>query len=326
MLNIELLSFEPKSKTNLPIFAKESYLKCKSSHYGWFVSKKFILPFIIDKEAIFSRMIFTYSLIPTHKDVLIEDEKNFLDEIVRIVKTKKLCDVIYKAQAYVVFNTYPANSEFIDWGTYTVVLGDCEEKLLNNFHGKHRNVIKKSIKEGVKVETTNDVNLIYNNIRETLERQSVIFYPSLEYLESIVKNIPDNVAFFVAKKEGKLQGTAVIIYDKNSGYYMYGGSAPRPFTGSINLLQYEVMKFLMNKGIKVYDLVGARINVKEGSKYEGIQRFKSRFGAKLVQGVSFRVIIKPFKFWLFDLLLKLYGKIKGFNYVDPIEQVKLNKY
>ena len=72
---------------------------------------------------------------------------------------------------------------------------------------------------------------------------------------------------------------------------MYGGSVEKPYSGSLNLLQFEAMKFLQSRGVREYDLVGARIKVEQGSKYEGIQRFKSRFGARLVQGYAFRTIV-----------------------------------
>ena len=310
----------------LPIFAQEKYLKCKNENYGWFISENYVLPFVIDKKLIFKRLIFTYEYIPLTSNLSIEDRNFFLNDIVKYLSENKVCDFISMAQSYVVFDTYPDKCDAVDWGSYYIELEKSDEELMSSFHAKHRNVIKRAIKDGVFIEKTDDYNAVFDNIKETLERQNSIFYPSLSYLKSLSFNIPDNTGFFVAKKDGLIQGSAIIIFDKNCGYYMYGGSITKPSSGSLNFLHYEVFKYLRDSGVKYYDFVGARINVKEGSKFEGIQKFKSRFGAELKQGYGFRVIFNPIKFKLFNMSVKLYGKIKGFSYSDKIDQIKSGKY
>jgi len=303
---------------DLPTLSSEEYLKCKSSEYGWIVDKNYILAFIIDKRAIFKRMVFTDKLI-TIGNNSIENEQKFLDEMVECVKKQNICDFIAKPQANVFFNVYPKNSDYIKWGTYVTDIQKNDEELLRSFHSKHRNVIRKSIKDGVKIEITKDLDLVYQNIKETLERQNSLFYPSKEYLNCL-KN--SNLLLLIAKKDDKLQGSAVIVYDSVRGYYMYGGSIPRPHTGSVNLLQYEAMKILRDKGLKKYDFVGARLCVEKGSKFEGIQRFKSRFGAELEEGFAFRIVLKPFKYKLFNFVVKNYLRLKGFYYEDAIDSIK----
>ncbi|HHT23618.1 MAG TPA: hypothetical protein GXZ87_09985 [Bacteroidales bacterium] len=63
------------------------------------------------------------------------------------------------------------------------------------------------------------------------------------------------------------------------------------------------------RNIKCFDFVGARINPSKGSKYEGIQRFKSRSGANLQKGHLFKVILSP-KYYLINNMTKIYGLIK----------------
>lgn len=305
----------------IPILASQAYLKIKSDNYGWLVNDNYILPYFLDTRLIFTRMVFTYGLIAKKDNLSIGDEKEFLDDMVTFVKQNKLCDFIYKAQSNVVFNTFPKDSDAVEWGTYLVDLSLSEEDLLKSFHGKHRNVVKNAIKNKVIIEETNDVNLAYNCISDTLIRQGSIHYPSLEYIKNLVENIDKNVLILKAVKEEVVQGVVIIIYDNNMGYYMYGGSIKRPFTGSLNLLQYEAMKILKSRNVKFYDFVGARINVEKGSKYEGLQRFKSRFGAELVKGYAFRTIVNPLKFKLFNFISRLYLKIKGYEYIDPIESI-----
>lgn len=55
---------------------------------------------------------------------------------------------------------------------------------------------------------------------------------------------------------------------------------------------------------------------------EGIQRFKSRFGATLTEGYAFRVVFSPYKFIVFQLMIRLYFVLKGWKkYMDPIDQL-----
>ncbi|WP_187647901.1 lipid II:glycine glycyltransferase FemX [Nitrosophilus labii] len=308
-------------KINLPVLATENYLKCKSSEYGWFENENFVLPFFIDKRLVFKRMVFTMALIPKGEFGL-NDEKEFLDELVDFVKKLKICDFIAKPQSNVYFNYCPKNSDCIEWGTYITDIDKNNEELLKSFHSKHRNVIRKAIKDGVKIEVTNDTKLIFKNIKETLLRQKSPYFPSLSYIECLKANISDNLLLLIAKKNNVIQGSAIIIYDNEKGYYMYGGSIQKPYIGSINLLQYEAMKILRDKGVRFYDFVGARLCVNKGSKFEGIQKFKSRFGAELKKGYTFRIVINPLKFKLFNIVVKTYLGLKGLKYEEPIDSIR----
>ena len=56
------------------------------------------------------------------------------------------------------------------------------------------------------------------------------------------------------------------------------------------------------------------------SKECRIQEFKKEFGATLKQGYQFRIIINPFKYYLFNTLIKIKLKLKKINYIDPVER------
>ncbi|MDD5158972.1 MAG: peptidoglycan bridge formation glycyltransferase FemA/FemB family protein [Sulfuricurvum sp.] len=310
----------------LPVLSSESYLSAKSSRYGWFVSEKFILPFFIDKRLIFKRMVFTYDLIPRVENTGVEDQQQFLDAMVEYCQKEKVCDFISKAQSNVVFATFPTKSTSVPWGTHEIDINKDDTELLLSFDGKHRNRIRKAIQEGAYVQTTTDINLVYRIIKETLSRQNSIHYPSLNYLETLQSKLKTHALFFTVQKDNQPQGAAVVIYDGVRGYAMYAGSIEKPSNGSINLMHYEIMKILRDQGTTVYDFVGARINVKPGTKYADIQKFKSHFGASLKEGYTFRVIINPLKYLLFNIVSQIYFKIKGIQYKDPIDQILSGKY
>jgi len=306
----------------LPIFATENYLKSKSNLYGWFINDKFIIPFTIDKKFIFKRLIFSNETIYLDKTITVEDEKIFLNEIVAYCKKDNICDFIYKAQANTVFNTYPDKSDYIEWGTYESQLNITLEETFSKFRSKDRNIIRKAIKSNVTVRETKNIEEVYKNIKETFIRQNSLLFPSLEYLEKLQNNLCKNIAFFIVEKDNEIQGSAIIIYNKQRAFYLYGGSIPRPINGSINLLQYRIIEFCYKNKIQYYDLMGARLCIEKESKFEAIQKFKSRFGSRLKKGYAFRVIINPLKFKLFTILVSKYFKLKGSQYLDPIDSIR----
>jgi len=305
----------------LPILGQPEYLETKSTRYGWLVNDAYLLPYFLDKRALFTRMVFTTAPIARHSRLTAHDEKAFLDGMVDFVKHHQLCDFIYKAQSNVVFQSCPKESVCIPWGTYEVDLKKSSEALFNSFHSKSRNIIRKAIKEGVEVQTTEDIALVYQNIKETLERQKSVHYPSREYLEKL-QTIQDNARFFTAVKDNVIQGSLILLYDQERGYAMYAGSIKTPQAGSLDLLHYEAMKFLQKKNISVYDFVGTRITIKKGSKQEGIDRFKRKFNPTLNKGVAFRTIIRPKKYYLYVWFSKIYFALKGIRYNDPVSQIK----
>ena len=297
----------------LPIFATEEFLKTKSNEYGWFVNNNFILAYYIDRRFIFSKLVFTNETIYLSKNVA--KEKEFLNEVINVSKNLDI-DLIAQPLANAVFNTIPDGAKYIPWGSYIVDLTLDEELIMKNIHSKHRNVIKKAKKDGVVVEVTQDIKVVYKNIKETMQRQNRA-YPSLESLDKI----KDFTVFFIAKKDGEIQGCSVFIYNQYQALYLHGGSISRPYTGSLNLMHYEAMLYFKEKGIMQYDFMGARPNVEKGSKLDGIQRFKSRFTKEMKQGYMWKYEIRPLKVKLMNLLQLLLAKLNGKQYLgDAIDQ------
>jgi lipid II:glycine glycyltransferase (peptidoglycan interpeptide bridge formation enzyme) len=301
-------------------------LGAQSSDHGWLVSERFVLPFYVDKILIFRRLIFTTAPITKDADAVSSavELQVFLDTAVELVRQNRLCDFISKPQSNAVFAVAPQKGIFGPWGTYETYIARSDDELLKAFHSKHRNVINKAIRDGVIVKDIPNLCVVQENIRDTLLRQKLPYYPSIEFIQNLYTGLHGKVLVMGAFYQEQLQGVALVPFDVERGYYLYGGSIEAPYAGALNLLQYEIMRLLRDKGVQYYDFVGARIEVEPGSKYEGIQRFKSRFGAELRKGVAFRVVFSPLKFSLFNLMIRLYFMLKGRRYVDPIDQIRAN--
>jgi lipid II:glycine glycyltransferase (peptidoglycan interpeptide bridge formation enzyme) len=316
-LNIKIVYNSNSFKDILPIFATKEFLETKSSNFGWFINNDFILPFYIDKRSIFSKLVFTSQSIVLNPN---SNEKDFLNEVVKKSKDLRV-DYISQPLANSLFQSTPINSKYIEWGSYIVYLSKSEDEILKNMHSKHRNVIRKAKKDGVVIKETQDTQVVFNNIKETMLRQNRA-YPSIMELEKI----KPFSKFYIAVKDDVIQGSAILPYNKYGAIYLYGGSISRPYTGSLNFMHYQAMCDLKKEGVKQYDFMGARPNVEKNSKLEGIQRFKSRFGGELQKGYLWKYELNPFKVKLIYLLQTIKAKMNNREYLgDAIDQERKKK-
>ena len=309
---MKIVKEDKEFKKYLPVFGVTEFLQSKSSEYGWFANKGAILPYYIDRRGVFSKLVFTNETIALNGSI---DEFAFLNRVIE--KAKELnVDMIAQPLASAVFENVPDGAKSIEWGSYVVDLMQNEDEILQKMHSKHRNVIRKAIKDGVEVKETEDISIVYENLKETMQRLNRSYPPfkELESLKSFSK-------FYIAIKEGVVQGSAVLPYNQHSAFYLYGGSIARPYTGSLNYMHYFAMLDMKKMGVEKYDFMGARINVEKGSKLEGIQRFKSRFGGELKRGFLWKYIYKPYKVNMIYAIQKIRYSMKGQNYLgDAIDQ------
>jgi lipid II:glycine glycyltransferase (peptidoglycan interpeptide bridge formation enzyme) len=178
-----------------------------------------------------------------------------------------------------------------------------EEELWNNLHVKHRNVIRNSIKKGVEI-VINPKNLddLYDLMKLTMDRSNIWFFTRPEFNLYMTK-MEGKQMYFIAYYNGVAQGCAIMPFSNHASYYSYGGSVKRPLTGAINYMHWEAIKYFKSLGVRSYDFVGARIKPVKGSKLEGIQRFKSRFGGELIIGYLWKFPLNKTNYRIFRFLL-----------------------
>jgi len=272
-------------------------------------------------------MIFTTEVLEINPSN-INEEREFLNEVVRIVKKEKMCDVIYKPQPSAVFRTYPDGSDFFEWGSYALDIEPTLEEMLKKMSSRRRSCIRKMVRDGVEVEEVEDLDEIFDMLYDTIKRQGVSLLPNKNHLLNMKKHLyPKNMIMYKATFNGEIQGVSLIYFvEGGAAFYELGGTASSPHQCSMSLLMLKGMLDLYhNHGVKTYDFVGAYINLKEGSKEAGIQNFKKRFGSYLRKGYQFTVVINPLNYKLYNIAVKSYFKIKGVDYVDAIDKAK-NRY
>lgn len=295
-------------KNNL-FFSSQYFSLCKQDGYDTYILTDgiYLIPFSAKKRYCFKFGGFIFEPV---KACTAGDEsiQNFLDSCLDFLKKKQHIQFITVNPAYTNFLGYPHNSVRIPFGNYICDLEQSEEDLFAAVHSKHRNCIRKAIKDGVYVESgcTEDLLDKYMDMdRATWERSQCNGVPKEFYLKRMA-SFPDNCRIFISYFDGVPQSGAFIYYDADKAYYMFGANKDHPHNGAGNLLQWEIVLWLKKIGVKSYSFVGCRIQEDEDSKYHEIQRFKQRFGGELLEGYMFKSVLNPvmYKLYVFALSLK----------------------
>ena len=303
-----------------PIYCSPSYLQSFNGQSGWISGYidghlRLVIPYTIKKKLLFKLATFQSAPVVHADPVTIDEETEFLNDCMLLL-SKLGVDFCTQPPPHAVFRTYPNNAIAVPFGTYLIDLSLSEEDLWSRVHPKHRNVILNAKKKGVEIQfgRNQDILFVYKMLVQTMSRSGMPF-ASLDSFLGMIDHLAENVEIVVAYHDGKPMGCAVFPVSKYSAYYQYGGSVDTPVLGTMNLLHWEAMKHFKLAGVRLYDFVGARIQPKCGSKLEGIQRFKSRFGSEMHTGYLWKIPLSN-KYYLYDFL----RLIKGGGSKDIIDQ------
>lgn len=306
---------------NLPIYANQQFLATESNKYGWIGGFQngqliFILPFIIYEKAIFKFVRFPTENINLSNINYQNEDQNFCEAVVNYFQEKEI-DFIFQPTTNAVFNAYPKHSIYTNFGSYIIDLTKHKDDLWKAVHSKHRNVIRNAMKKNIIIKEGNKyIDITYSLIKDTFRRSKIGFISRDKYIKKII-SLGKHVKIYIAVSyNDEIQGCAVLPFSKYSAYYLYGGSITKPLTGALNYLHWYAINDLKVMGVKKYDLFGARLEPKIGSKLEGIDRFKRRFGSELKKGYLWKYVYKPWKYKLFYFIYKIMKNKSG----DIIDQ------
>jgi peptidoglycan pentaglycine glycine transferase (the first glycine) len=172
--------------------------------------------------------------------------------------------------------------------TVTLDLGPPEEELLAKMRKSTRYGVRKARREGVEVIEPEDFEraweTFYGWMEDTAERKDgfTIRRPKA-YLHDMMRTMLDagQGHLFLAVHEGKpLAGVFVFTFGEKY-WFMHGASSTEKRSYNPNhLLQWEIMRWAKQRGIRYYDMVGIPKpedrNVDD--PYYGVYRFKIGFG------------------------------------------------
>lgn len=250
-------------------------------------------------------------------------QENFFNVLVKAMKQQNIADRIITPQNFVVLGGAPQQALSCRFGSYVTDLTPNVEELFSKVHPKHRNKISKAERAGVEIRTgKEELPVFYQLYSDTMKRSDMYCEP-YSFFESLYRHLGnEHCICTVAYHNGNAQGALLAPYTKYCCYYVYGASSGTiTESGSINFLHWKTMLLMKERGVKLYDFVGARLSDVSNTRLEGIQSFKERFGCELKKGYLFKTDIHPMKCKTFDLLLRTSNKIRGKKaFKDIIDQ------
>ena len=304
---------------HLPIFASERYMRLLGEEYGWLAGVGgdgqyvCILPFVVVEKAMFRLVRFPSETIPLGPALAEETERAFLNGAIDCLRALNV-DVIVPATFSSLFRTYPDDAIAAPYGNLVVDLTQSEELLWSRVHNKHRNVIRNATKHGVTIkigvehlETAFELTFasFMRSARSVVERRRVTSRMDYRDFQRLVDSLGEYVQVLVADLGGAAQCAAVIPYSAHSAYYMHGGSIAKPLTGASNLLQWEAMRHFKSLGVARYNFFGVRLEPEQGSKAEGIRKFKERFGGELATGFMWKMPFRQYEYALYEIAARI---------------------
>jgi hypothetical protein len=308
-----------------PLFFQKKYADYEQTR-GWQVilvtDGTSYMPIKLKHTNIIRQGQYLYPPIEKGQRLTSTQEKNFIEAFVVFCQKQSICDFLSPPMHYSVFNSVPAGSFYTDLGIIVVNLTKTEDELFKSFSSNYRNEIRKALAENVRVEfNNNEFDAFYSLYKKTHQRQGVYFDQEQELRNLIECLGEENCKIVLAKKGDVVLGASLVLVNGNEGYYFQSGAMENcPYPGANKLLQLEIMKWLKANGANRYVMGGNRLGDIAGTKYEGIQKFKLRFGAEIEKGTHFYTKV-TWRYSLYSKLLKAYlilrnikQNTKGLNY------------
>ncbi|MCH2232334.1 MAG: peptidoglycan bridge formation glycyltransferase FemA/FemB family protein [Crocinitomicaceae bacterium] len=293
------------------VFAKLNNAKFELGQFE-FEKTQFYVPCLFREGKLLTSLQLLY--VPSREDHPKLDktlEKAMLDHFVNLLKKEQRVDRILQPMHWSVFQAAPAGSIDAPFGSYQIDLSLNEEEIWKGLHSKHRNVIRNAEKkDAIIIDGPAAISRFYELYKDTMQRNNMFLEP-LSYFEDLRDS---GISYYcgVVSVSDHDMGAVFIPYTKQGGYYVFGGSEARiTLTGAMNYLHYKAILNLREKGVKVYDFVGARLSDVSGTKLDGIQKFKKRFGGELKEGLLWKMDLNKTKCKMYDLALKTKLKLKG---------------
>lgn len=253
-----------------------------------------------------------------------ETEKDFLNAAMHELKRSGVQWTVCATTAR--FQNYPQGSVVAPCGNYIVDLTLSEEELWKNVHSKHRNSIRRGEKSGIDIRI-GGMELLKKYVEMSIETylRSYKNTEGYDYYEGIMKGLKDNIVLFVAEKDGVPQSGGMFYYNDLISYYLHGASISRPEPGATNFLLWRAMMYFKDKGVREFSFVGYHYDPEPGSKLDGIQKFKGRFGGMLEKSYNFRYVQSPIAYKIYCFAMQLKKRKPFQKYQDAID-LQVAKY
>lgn len=187
--------------------------------------------------------------------------------------------------------------------TVLFALPPSEDELLAAYPSKTRNMVRRALREGVEVERAADEEETYEQmwaVWEAVVRDQGLGVRGKDYfVRSWRTMVGEGVAQpVVARVGGEMVAWALVTVIGRVAAYKEGASVrDRPVPGVSQLLQYEAMRWAVERGARVYDLVGtphsSRLEDRSDLRH-GLGVFKRGFSKEVTDWVgAWDIVLRP---------------------------------
>ncbi|MBQ7035590.1 MAG: peptidoglycan bridge formation glycyltransferase FemA/FemB family protein [Clostridia bacterium] len=166
--------------------------------------------------------------------------------------------------------------------------GRNEEEMLASFHQKWRYNIRVAIKKGVEVKICGEEALPdFHRIMVTTGSRDGFVVRTEDYFRRMMRELGEHARLYMAYLDGvAIAGTLAIGYG-DKVWYLYGASSNEHRNYMPNyLLQWEMIKWAIERGARVYDFRGVSGDLSEDNPLYGLYRFKKGFNGEFTEFVG----------------------------------------
>ncbi len=234
-----------------------------------------------------------------------KDQLIFFNMMLRFIRKEHLCDRLIQPHPFAILNALPPQVKYCEFGTYVIELQDqTMAQILRQYHPKYQKAIRHSIRRRARVAASWDVfEDFFHAYTRTMKRVGMDTEPK-SYFLGLRKHLEKYTTPAVVYDDDKPVGSAFFIYTKYAAYCTHAGTIEgSKLYGAMKLLHYRMMKFMKERGVKRYDLVGVRLKNTDPA-LEGVFRFKKGFGGDLRSGYLWKTDIHPWRGRMFDLFMQ----------------------
>lgn len=256
-----------------------------------------------------------YEILPEIKNLARKENACFI-RIQPLLKNTKGNSIEFKRNK---FKFAPIHIHAED--TWLLDLNRSEDELLCNMRKTTRYLIKRAIKEGVKVEKNNTLECITSFIRmhqEHSNREKGLKYTpfSEKYILNLFNVFPEeDVNLLSAKYDGKVEAMLVSIkYGKTAAYYLGASAIKHPQFSPAYLLQWEAIKKACSESCSFYNFWGIAPDDNPKHPLAGVSLFKKGFGGYEYSLLHSQDIVISPRYWV-DYAVESLRRIKrGYYY------------
>ena len=298
-----------------PLFFQKSFAQYESTK-GWtiklFTDGHAYLPVKTKSEKFITQAQYLYPPVSNGNQLAEEAEKIFLENFTSFCKKENVCDFIIPPMHYSLFKAVSSSSYYTDIGIIVVDLQKGEDELFKAFSSNYRNEIRKAQAENLEVTFDNSLFAPFYSLYKSTHQRQGIYFDLEQELKNLVENLGEkNCRIAVVKKGSEIYGASLVLFNAHEAYYFQSGAMDNcPHPGANKLLQLEIMKWFKQQGVRRYVMGGYRLGDVGGTKYDGIQKFKMRFGADVEKGFHFYTEI-TWRYRVYKNVLKWYLKLRG---------------